>query len=59
MVSEELDNVDKGILYLLQKNARRNTTEERLRNSVFPRVQSLIESTPLRSVASFSGIIRS
>lgn len=28
MVSEELDNVDKGILYLLQKDARRNTTEE-------------------------------
>ncbi|MFC4451873.1 Lrp/AsnC family transcriptional regulator [Halorussus aquaticus] len=28
MVSEELDNVDKGILYLLQKDARRNTTED-------------------------------
>lgn len=28
MASEELDNVDKGILYLLQQNARRSTTEE-------------------------------
>lgn len=28
MVSKELDNVDKGILYLLQKDARRHTTEE-------------------------------
>ncbi|WP_418286180.1 Lrp/AsnC family transcriptional regulator [Halorubrum sp. DTA46] len=28
MVSKELDNVDKGILYLLQKDARRNTTED-------------------------------
>ncbi|MDZ5810965.1 Lrp/AsnC family transcriptional regulator [Halorubrum sp. AD140] len=28
MVSEELDSVDKGILYLLQQNARRNTTED-------------------------------
>jgi len=28
MVSKELDNVDKAILYLLQKDARRNTTEE-------------------------------
>lgn len=28
MVSQELDNVDKGILYLLQKDARRNTTED-------------------------------
>lgn len=27
MVSEELDDVDKGILYLLQQDARRNTTE--------------------------------
>lgn len=26
MVSDELDNVDKGILYLLQENARTNTT---------------------------------
>lgn len=28
MVSKELDSVDKGILYLLQKDARRNTTED-------------------------------
>jgi len=28
MVSKELDNVDKGILYLLQKDARRNTVED-------------------------------
>ena len=28
MVSKELDNVDKGILYLLQKDARRYTTED-------------------------------
>jgi len=28
MVSKELDNVDKAILYLLQENARRNTTED-------------------------------
>ena len=28
MVSKELDNVDKGILYLLQEDARRNTTED-------------------------------
>lgn len=28
MVSDELDDVDKGILYLLQRNARRNTTTE-------------------------------
>lgn len=28
MPSDELDNVDKGILYLLQQNARRNTTGE-------------------------------
>jgi len=27
MVSKELDSVDKGILYLLQQDARRNTTE--------------------------------
>ena len=26
MASDELDNVDKGILYLLQQNARTNTT---------------------------------
>lgn len=28
MVSDELDNVDKGILYLLQENARTNTTTD-------------------------------
>lgn len=28
MVSDELDNVDKGVLYLLQQNARRHTTAE-------------------------------
>ena len=28
MVSKELDNVDKGILYLLQTDARHNTTED-------------------------------
>lgn len=28
MVSNELDNVDKGILYLLQEDARRNTTDD-------------------------------
>ncbi|GAB3706550.1 Lrp/AsnC family transcriptional regulator [Halorubrum pallidum] len=28
MVSKELDNVDKAILYLLQQDARRNTTED-------------------------------
>ena len=28
MVSKELDSVDKGILYILQKNARRHTTED-------------------------------
>jgi DNA-binding Lrp family transcriptional regulator len=28
MVSKELDNVDKAILYLLQKDARRNTIED-------------------------------
>lgn len=28
MVSSELDNVDKGILYLLQENARTNTTTD-------------------------------
>jgi len=28
MPSDELDNVDKGILYLLQQNARANTTSE-------------------------------
>ena len=28
MVPKELDNVDKAILYLLQENARRNTTED-------------------------------
>lgn len=28
MVAEELDNVDKGILYLLQEDARNNTTAE-------------------------------
>ena len=28
MVADELDNVDKGILYLFQQNARRHTTED-------------------------------
>jgi len=28
VVSNELDNVDKGILYLLQEDARRNTTDD-------------------------------